>query len=418
MIDPPEPQRHARDLGSHSSSVELIRPEPAFWTLLAGLRFFFAFWVLSDHTYNFGPAERAIPVLSKSGLVAVLCFLVISGFSMAQSLATKPSGFYARRFWRVVPVNLVALAICAFGFGLAGKLWVNGAEYECPNLATWIIHALFLQAIIPPIMPAFFPSWSLAIEVIYYAIAPLLLHARAAALLIASIVSCAFFVAWPSISQVYIAQAPYGYAVVAFAFAWLVGWLAYKMPGNLLLSAFATLLGWAAIFADPYGFAMTDKLSRVSNYAAWIAIVAVIVARSMVRQTTRQTTEHRKKSDLSFPLYLVHYPVLFVASTLVWRYHPGANHGIIHVLLSLAVAHATLCLTDRSYTERTVRLIASMPFLAAMAAGLTLGLLLIPPKAAERHVCGDGSVLRLTTGCSPPRSGQRLDPYFLTPPGY
>ena len=54
-------------------------PPRGFWPVLGALRFLLAMWVLFDHTYNFGPADRAIPVLTRSGLMAVMCFFVISG---------------------------------------------------------------------------------------------------------------------------------------------------------------------------------------------------------------------------------------------------------------------------------------------------------------------------------------------------
>src|ERR1700733_8297278 len=81
------------------------------WPLLAGLRFFFAAWVLFDHTYNFGPADRAMPVFTKSGLVAVLCFFVISGFSIHYSIATKPAGYLTRRFWRIMPSQVLSVVV-------------------------------------------------------------------------------------------------------------------------------------------------------------------------------------------------------------------------------------------------------------------------------------------------------------------
>jgi hypothetical protein len=54
-------------------------PTSEFRSLLGG--FLFGLRVLFDHTYNFGPLDRAMPVFTKSGLIAVGCFFVISGFS-------------------------------------------------------------------------------------------------------------------------------------------------------------------------------------------------------------------------------------------------------------------------------------------------------------------------------------------------
>ena len=57
-----------------AAKLERLEGESNIWPLLAGLRFFFATWVLFDHTYNFGPADRAMPIFTKSGLVADVLF--------------------------------------------------------------------------------------------------------------------------------------------------------------------------------------------------------------------------------------------------------------------------------------------------------------------------------------------------------
>lgn len=340
--------------------MRMIRPTPQIWSLLAGMRFFFAFWVLSDHTYNFGPTDRAIPVFSKSGLVAVLCFLVISGFSIAHSVTTRPKGFYARRFWRIAPVNVIALCICAIGFALAGKLWANGTEIEAPGLWTWVVHALFLQSIFPPIMGAFFPSWSLSIEAVLYAIAPLLLRTRAILILISSAISCALFAAWPKLSTGYIAQAPYGYAVGAFAFAWLAGWMAYKAPRSMAMTGFFVVLGWAVINADAYGFQTTDRIAVFSTYLTWTCTVVLINFPPALSMSDRVSRILVYLGDLSFPLYLVHYPVLFLISSIVWRSYPQTNYGFVHVIVALIAADIVLRITDGKYRSTGVALIKRM----------------------------------------------------------
>jgi peptidoglycan/LPS O-acetylase OafA/YrhL len=99
--------------------------------ILAALRFFFAFCVLCDHTYIFGPASRAMPVLSLSGLMPVTCFLSISGFSIHHSISSQPVGYFARRFWRIVPTNIVAVAIAFFAYQYFGFL-TDGVGHQVP----------------------------------------------------------------------------------------------------------------------------------------------------------------------------------------------------------------------------------------------------------------------------------------------
>jgi peptidoglycan/LPS O-acetylase OafA/YrhL len=85
--------------------------ERSIWSILGGLRFFFASWVLFAHTYNFGLHSRAMPVPSQSGLVAVVCFFAISGFSTHHSITTRPIGYYRHRFWRIFPTHITAVTL-------------------------------------------------------------------------------------------------------------------------------------------------------------------------------------------------------------------------------------------------------------------------------------------------------------------
>src|SRR5216683_2604116 len=94
--------------------------ERSIWSILAGLRFFFATWVLFAHTYNFGLPSRAMPVPSQSGLVAVLCFFAISGFSIHHSITKQPNGYFERRFWRIFPTNFTAVTMALVAYAVLG----------------------------------------------------------------------------------------------------------------------------------------------------------------------------------------------------------------------------------------------------------------------------------------------------------
>ena len=123
-------------------------PPRGFWPVLGALRFLLAMWVLFDHTYNFGPADRAIPVLTRSGLMAVMCFFVISGFLITSHLLTRTPrtgrdfvDFWARRIRRLLPASLLVLAATV---GFVGSVTVaRFAEDRRPD------HSLEDQARVP-----------------------------------------------------------------------------------------------------------------------------------------------------------------------------------------------------------------------------------------------------------------------------
>ena len=141
---------------------------PHFWPVLSGCRFVLALWVLFDHTYNFGPAERAIPVLTKSGLMAVICFFVISGFSIHHAIQTKPNHYFYRRFWRIAPMNTLAVLIGWIAWSVFGVSGGYGTPPIPPTIGDFLGCLFLLEFILPVMVPFFYPAWSLSVEALYY----------------------------------------------------------------------------------------------------------------------------------------------------------------------------------------------------------------------------------------------------------
>jgi peptidoglycan/LPS O-acetylase OafA/YrhL len=82
------------------------------WALLGGLRFFLAFIVLTAHLGWYLPKSDPFLKFDKfSPVVAVLGFLLISGFSIAASLNASPKGYYFRRFIRIFPLYIFSISI-------------------------------------------------------------------------------------------------------------------------------------------------------------------------------------------------------------------------------------------------------------------------------------------------------------------
>jgi peptidoglycan/LPS O-acetylase OafA/YrhL len=318
------------------------------WPVLAGLRFFFAMWVLFDHTYNFGPADRAIPIFTKSGLVAVMCFFVISGFSIHHSIARQPIGYGARRFWRIAPTNALAVAIGWFAYVVLGLSGGYGTPPLTPTAVQWVGSLLLLQCVFPVAIHFLFPAWSLSIEVLYYLMAPILMKQRdSSTIVIAAALSCLLFILWPFIRDVYIAEPTHLISAVAFLWAWLAGWLAYSHRGNRPM-VFCFMVGGAlGIWAQAKFFGIVDLTSGAANLLAWAVTLVIVFFRIGVPAGDKVRTAFNYLGDISFPLYLLHYPVLFALTSSVFKIHPEWNYGVVQVIIALVVAALAYHFVDR-----------------------------------------------------------------------
>jgi peptidoglycan/LPS O-acetylase OafA/YrhL len=338
-------------------------PGENFWPILAGLRFFFAFWVLCDHTYIFGPASRAMPVLSLSGLMPVTCFLSISGFSIHHSICTQPVGYFARRFWRIFPTNIATVAIAFFAYQYFGFL-TDGAGHQVPppDLKTWLVYLIPAQAVIYAFMPVLFPSWSLSIEVIYYLIAPILVRTRANVIVLLAMLSAAAFATWNYFPRQwapeYVAEATNGIGLAVFAWAWLSGWIAYSARHSNLSLALFLVAGCLCVLGQPYGFGLLDKVANVSAYATWLITTLILFKRPKIRMGPSLRRALNYLGDISFPLYLCHFPILFVLTSSVFKSSPGLNYGVTQVAIALLAAAALLHFVDRPF-RKTARSLPS-----------------------------------------------------------
>ncbi len=217
-------------------------------------------WVLFDHTCNFGPADLAIPVVTKSGLMAVICFFVISGFSIRQSIETKPTGYLRRRFWRIFPINALAVFIGWFAWSALGLSGGYGTPPFKITTRDFVGCLLLLEAFLPIMIPFFFPAWSLSLEAPYHVCAPLL----------------------------------------------------QRSPFSSVHSSAE------AAYADRR--AMLNGGRIIPHLMARLAALLKYLG------------------EISYPIYLLHYPVLFVLTSSVLKTYAQFNNGAVHLVVALLAA--------------------------------------------------------------------------------
>lgn len=309
-----------------SAPIPARKVSQELWASLSATRFFLATWVLFAHTYNFGTAARAMPVPSTNALVSVYCFLAISGFSIHHSISAQPLSYAGRRVARILPTHLASVFLALLAYALGGFILFDGHgnPWPHPSFGEWLGCLLLLQAILPIAAAVLFPSWSLSIEVMYYALAPLLQRMVLTVPILLVLVSCAFCFLRPYISQLYIGSDTYGLSAGAMLWAWLAGWLAYAAKEKAWAYVLCVGAGTFAIWIDPL-------LSGFFNYASWTAILTLLWFGDTLNIGPRMQSLADYLGELSYPLYIVHYPLLFLVYNVALKSNPNWNWGILQV---------------------------------------------------------------------------------------
>lgn len=321
-----------------------MKRETGVWSILDGLRFFFALWVLIDHTHNFSPPGRGVPLFNLSGLTPVLCFFVISGFSIHHSVLSAPRGYYRRRFWRIVPINALAVAIGWFAYSALGIRSDFVTPEPSDSILNWLGCLLLLQSLLPVAVGALFPAWSLSIEAFYYLWAPALRGRHTFTVVIAA-ASAVTFMLWPSIKDEYIAIQSYGIAIAALAWAWLAGWIALnhqRRHREMFVTAFGAC-GAFCMYTQARWFGITDLASGASSLLAWLATLLVVFYQPQMMPN--RVLEYL--GEISYPLYLLHYPVLFVLTGTILATYPDMNYGYVQVVVATIAAVLAYHFVDR-----------------------------------------------------------------------
>jgi peptidoglycan/LPS O-acetylase OafA/YrhL len=326
---------------------------PSIWPLLGGFRFFLALWVLLAHTSNFTPPGRAMASPSLSGFMPVLCFFVISGFSIRHSIAQRPRGYLWRRVKRIYPINLLAVALTCISvtvFGIASPY--NALEVP-PSAVDWLINALLLQAIFFGSIALLTPSWSVAIEVVYYALAPLLLRLNLPSVAAIAVATFVFQVILSPHLPPFNFGHTYGIAATAILWVWLIGWIAYSYPRNLVLFGISLAGIWYFVFDKPVNFGVVDWASAAANYLACAATLGVVCFSPNLRLSTRMSETLEYLGEISFPIYLLHYPVFFILTGTVFKSYPDWNNGLFLTVFALCFAMLSYNFIDKPFRRRT-----------------------------------------------------------------
>jgi peptidoglycan/LPS O-acetylase OafA/YrhL len=293
-----------------------LTPQSAEWPVLALVRFLMALMVVGYHLPVVRP-RGSVPVLEVYGGLGCICgFLAISGYSIAHSISTQPKHFFRRRAWRILPVYYATML-----FALVPYLFAKGLppfRYPFADFTTSEVAGslFFLQCFVTEKIPIFGPSWTLAVEWWFYVMAPLFVRARPWMLWVLVGVSLAGERWGLARGYAIVSSQSWGIPALMLLWAWLSGFLYHRSPG------------WSAGLVVLIGYDAVSRFGDRSPDAYLIAAVALISVKSLPPMPRVLARLLNYLGDLSYPLYLVHVPMMAWVSRWTTWFDPYAFIGV------------------------------------------------------------------------------------------
>jgi peptidoglycan/LPS O-acetylase OafA/YrhL len=295
------------------------------------IRFLLAVVVMVSHAKWF--ANFNVPIISAwpDGQAAVCGFFILSGWVICSSVNRDIKHFYNRRAERLMPIYVVCLAWAMIPYYLFGRLFsIPGSSdmLEAP-LSRWYIvdYFFFLQNFVNVNISTFNPAWSLSCEVFYYAVAPFIRRIGSRWLLIFAGISLAALLLKKLANVDDIAVANFGIGTFLMAWAWILGFVAYRFRTTRPLVAVVLLVSAGCFW------------QQGSGYLVLLTALALLFGH---RVKFRPLAEKLGiiLGDMSYPLYLSHLATLIIVARLLPLTMPLRTM----IGLSSAVAFAAILL--------------------------------------------------------------------------
>jgi len=298
------------------------------WSLISVARFFLAFVVVNHHIGFFHPSHFSSAVAMFGGKAAVVGFLVISGYSVSASFDKAPHGFLFRRFLRIYPAYFFAILAAVLLQTVVGHYSIPGMDFSPSGPGTILGNLLMLQCYVVRRIDFDPVVWSLSIEFSYYILTPYLSRLPGWVRVATLLGSGAFFLLPLGLSHGGFYQALMKLNMVRCLWPFLVGALLQRHSDKhwfLLAASLGTLM----IFVSDW----TPEILSPASY--FIAIVAIYFAS---RNFGRQMPALDYLGDVSYPLYLVHLPLMIAFAALAGITNPW-------VLTAASLAAAVVVMT-------------------------------------------------------------------------
>lgn len=376
------------------------------------------------------------PSALPGGYIGVDVFFVISGFLITGHLFREVerrgriglTEFWAKRARRLLPASLLVLgvsvvAVIVFFPGYLWKTNLVDIGFATLYLVNWNLASNSVNYLAHGEAPSIAQHfWSLSVEEQFYIVWPLLIVAavwigsriskvplRRIILVVLTLVlvaSLSFSIFETARSQ------PTAYFVTTTrAWEFAVGGITAMLPARALKLSFGPLFSWCALLVVLASAALFDAATA---FPGWVAAIPVVATAALLwvgdsnsflgPQRYSRWRPFQFLGDISYSVYLWHWPLIAVVSTL-----QGRAPGIL-TMTCLAAASIVLGWLTKRYVEDPVR--RPGPFLGSRfatyslaAAGMSFVLIIaaIPAAVQQHRVEADfqakESVIADTEGC-------------------
>ncbi len=334
------------------STSPAIQAKPRY-ELLDGLRGVAAFLVI---LYHFGEGFATSPVdqMMNHGYLAVDFFFVLSGFVIGYaydgrwSRGMTAGRFMLRRVIRLHPMVVLSVMLGAVAYLLQGSVRWDGTPVPLPHLLLALLLGLFLIPVLPgmsaevrgngEMFPLNGPSWSLFFEYIGSILYAIVLHrlskkALAAVTALSGIGLAAVILG--NVSGAYHVGVGWSAGGLGFLGGFLR--LSFSFSAGLLMSrcfrktnirgafwicaaAIALILSCPYVTTGGNVSVLNGVYDCVCTLFLFPAIVYVGACGATSDRFSTNTCEFL--GQLSYPVYIIHYPVMYLFYAWVW------NNGI------------------------------------------------------------------------------------------
>lgn len=274
------------------------------WEWLALARFFLAGIVVLFHIQRRLNLWQDSWLSQLDGRVAVIAFLLISGYSISASLTQRQDGFYRRRLLRVYPLLIGALIFTELVTALSPRAYPSaGIPVMIGNLVAPPGHLCLVPTLNIPL-------WSLGCEIVFYALAPLFF--RASTGLLAAFVFLSMRAYWSPLVNEWL----YGAPTLCFLWCWLLGFMLHsrRSPILMLITAAAVGLLWKHPLL---------RYAPASVLGQYLITLVIMVSPWLPPLGRWPAALVNYLGAISFPLYLVHFPVVIYSCDTVKSTSPG-----------------------------------------------------------------------------------------------